>query len=49
MLKSVGQLKEKGYKFKVVEDVTGLGGEPISKFYYICDMILVRGLDVDRE
>lgn len=49
LVKRIKSLKEKGYTFKVEEDVTGIKGEPVEKFSYVVDMVMVRGLSIDRS
>lgn len=41
-------LKEKGYRFNVVEDVIGRNGQPIPRKVEILDSVFIKGLFMDR-
>ena len=42
-------MKKNGYTIRVERDISGIKGEPIEISHYIIDMVMVRGLSVDRD
>ncbi len=51
--KSLGMIQEytqqKGYRFETYEDVHGINGEPVRRDTNFLDMVMIRGLNVDRS
>jgi len=49
LLASLTNLSKQGYMIKAVQDVGGIRGEPIVQKTDIADIVLVKGLNVDRD
>ncbi|KAL4504165.1 hypothetical protein ABPG72_021003 [Tetrahymena utriculariae] len=49
LIERIKELKNQGYKLELYQDNNGIRGEPITQETYLGDMVMVRGLSIDRS